>query len=357
MRECHQKWAGYQETEPVAVDVLLTRPAVLILMGLSPIVWNVKVNNPSLINKLVLTGSSMQHAQGLPRSVPIDVGTTKASPMCSHCTAVVPYPFTTGPDDGNFSKTIAAIEERVGLQVTTFQAARKAAEFVISDRTARLSDQNFVDKFLVTERDIIDQEFHDVLKVSNQAIPLPEGTWKGLVLQEIGKERGEDQAFVLYKTDGRTLTGLLAIRVTQSLDGSGFRMKSACEGEVGYRNESMVNEAGGEQLCYWVEHLSTPWEKPLFQLTAKRLEKRGIWLPSVLINAAYHLANSNRSMTTYYLTNPETEGISTQSGSWLTSPWHPRKLANDDERRSFVDDKVEWMDTWFQILRVQNAAG
>jgi hypothetical protein len=75
-----------------------------------------------------------------------------------------------------------------------------------------------------------------------------------------------------------------------------------------------------------------------------------------IINSAFHKADMHHSITSYYLTNPEVKGINTQSSSWLTSPWHPRKITSDEARELFVNENIEWMNAWFQVLRVTRAS-
>lgn len=83
------------------------------------------------------------------------------------------------------------------------------------------------------------------------------------------------------------------MRLMPSVDGGGFPEKKACNGKLGYSNVVDINENYGDKFCYWVEHLTSIWETPLFDLSAKRLEKRDITVPAVVINSALTCAVLN----------------------------------------------------------------
>ena len=355
-RECHSKWAGYRATQPVQVNVNLSSPSILVFMAVEPVIWTIRTDRPDLIKKVILAGLNAQVLTGLSGDTPVDISTQQSSPTCNNCSlSGLTIPAAYDKRHKSYDDVLTAIKIKTGLDSSTFQGSKKASQFTISDRTPRISSQSLASKFKLEEGDVIDKSYRNYFNISNLQIPLPEGTWKGLIYQSIAKGEGEDLALVFYQVRKSRLQGIYAVRLRQSADGGGFSKKNACNGKIGYSNVVDINENYGDQLCYWVEHLTSIWEAPLFDLSAKRLEKRGIKVPSVVVNSAFHMADNNKSITSYYLTNPEIAGIDTQPSSWLTSPWHPRKLKSDQVRQRFVDDKVEWMDAWYQVLRAVNA--
>lgn len=354
--ECHNKWAGHKSTETVKVNVNLSAPSILVLMANEPVIWTVRTSAPKMVKKVILAGLNSQQVKGVSSDTPIEISTQRSSPTCSHCSLSGAIPAAYDKTNKSYNEVIKAIKLKTGLDITTFQGNRIASQFTISDKTPRISSKSFKSKYELKEGDIIDKNFRHYFKIANIQIPLPEGIWKGLVYQSISKGDGEDQALVFYQSYKDKLQGIFAVRLKQSLDGNGFPRKNSCTSDIGYNSVVETNENYGDQLCYWVEHITSPWETPLFELSAKRLEKRGIIAPSVVINSAFHKADIHHSITSYYLTNPEIKGINTQSSSWLTSPWHPRKVTSDEARELFVKERVEWMDAWFQVLRVTRAS-
>ncbi len=351
-RSCHAKWAGHQDTEPVKVHVISAKPTVLVLMAYDPVEWTVEATNPDRIQKVILSGYHAQKIKGLNPSTPVEVATHHSSPGCASCTVVGLLPRTYKNTGKDYTRLLQKIEAKTGIKPTSFQGSYRAGEFYVSNSTLRLSNERISNKFQLSERDVIDNKYQHHFDIANVRIDLPEGLWKGLVYQSIGKTYGDDEVVVFYQTYKGELLGLFATRIRHSLDGHGFPKKQACADKVGYSSSVAANKDQGNQLCYWVEHMSSPWKTPLFELAAKRLQSRDISVPSVLINSAFHHASQNSSATGYYLTNPETAGISTQSSGWLASPWHPRKMNSDPVRKQFVDDKIDWMESWFQIFRV-----
>jgi len=349
-QECHSKWAGYKTTETVKVNVELSTPSVLVLMANEPVIWTVQARESKLIKKIILVGLHAQQVKGLPNT-PIEISTQKTSPTCSNCSLTGLLPVAYDKTNKSYSDVLKTTKKKTGLEAATFQGSRVASQFTISDKTPRISGQSFRSKYHLKEGDFIDRHYRNNFMASNVTIPLPEGVWIGLIYHSIGKDYGEDQALVFYQQHNDVLQGIFAVRLSQSLDGAGFPRKNACTDNVGYRSIVDTNINYGDQLCYWVEHISSPWETPIFELSAMRLDKLGITTPSIVINSAFHKANINSSITGYFLTNPEAIGINTQPSSWLTSPWHPRKIKSDTAKQRFVNDKVEWMDAWFQTLR------
>ena len=253
--------------------------------------------------------------------------------------------------DKQWDLAVAAMKTRTGMEPTTFQGAAIAGHFTISGSTPRLDSGSVGSRFQLDEREFIDQHYRNSFKLANISIPLPEGRWTGLAYQPIGVRGEDDYAVVFYQRNEAQLAGLFAVRLKLAPDRRGFPSSPGCSSNAGY--ESVVERNGdhGDQLCYWVEHVTNPWELPIFELAAKRLDDRGITVPGIVVNAAFHDADRDRSLTSYYYTNPGVDGIETQPSNWQTSPWHPQKLAQDDRREAFVQDKLDWSSVWFQILK------
>ena len=350
MRSCHSQWAGEREFNTVKVNAILTEPSILVLMASEPVVWTIEANNNSLIKRVILIGKSAQQVNNLSENIPVEIRTYASSPTCTNCSRAAAIPFTYKSEGTTYKKTIESIQKITGISPTTFQGARISGNFTISSSTPRLMDNNL--RLDMREGDIIDRTFTNTFNLSNITLSLPEGEWIGLVYQSTGKNSGEDQSIIFYRERKKILTGIYAVRLKLSVDGLGFTKNSSCQKNIGYASEVVSNVDHGNQLCYWVEHTTTPWKSPIFELTAKRLKKKGIEVPVTAIKSVLHDANLNSSTTSYYLTNPESVGIQTQVTSWLTSPWHPRKISTDTLRKSFVDEQVEWAGIWFQIAQL-----
>lgn len=354
-QECHRKWAGYRETNPIKVNAYPKKRSVLVLIAYEPVIWTINAIRPELIQKVVLGGYHSQQITGLPSSVPIEIRTTKASPTCHSCSIGSPisYASVSAPNaEKNRKVLIEKVEQITGLPVVTYQASKSLSSISISDQIKKLPPKLAKAEAVIDESKFIEQKYQAAYKVDNIELPLPAGIWKGLVIQDVQDNKSSDKVLVFYQAFDNVLNSLYAVRLINSEDGTGFPEKRSCKSKSGYSSKSENNQNFGVQDCYWLEHLTDPWQLPIFQLSAKRLQQRDIKLPEVIINSALHIADQDMSLTSYLYSNPEVAGINTQTSSWGSSPWHPRKLNNDEKRSDFVREQELTIKSWYQMMKV-----
>lgn len=100
-----------------------------------------------------------------------------------------------------------------------------------------------------------------------------------------------------------------------------------------------------------MNHDTDPWIQPIFALTANRLAALGIGVPELLITTGFHKANINTSLTVLYDINPKFEGITTPQTNWDASPWHPNHIKQFPDKAVYINERLQWTESWFQIFK------
>lgn len=245
---------------------------------------------------------------------------------------------------------VQKLESLTGLMPSSFQGTHKSNSFSITPNTVSLSSNWRNQQAQKSNGSYINQDFVDSVGIGDKELPLPEGKWQGIAYEKLSSSRGSDELLVLARIEDTKLRELMAARVQVTNDGKGFSSNSSCKNKTMYASVTKENEPFGAQLCYWVEHNTTPWQQPIFDLAAAKLTDMGLTLPATVINAGFHRADSNSSETVLYYSNPEFSDIHTSNSSFANSLWHPNKISKDPIRESYVTDYTKWAATWFQIF-------
>lgn len=351
MQECHQKYAG-QHTE-MTVSVSLSRssvPKVIALMAYEPVKWKISGAEDANLQKIILAGYHGQNIDGVSAEIPVDVYSNHSSP-CQTCSRQAGAFYAYKKDSGEYAQAVEKLKAITGLSPTSFQGAYRSDRFHInaSPQTAQLVKLSGKGKNLIDS--ISGQIFVDEVAIGNRNLPLPEGNWQGLLYAQTPSNRGSDDLAVLVRIEHDQLAEMIVARSQFVSDGQGFSRHQACEAKEIHAGSTESNEASGLQACYWVNHDTDPWLQPVFALAANRLVARGLTLPDFLVNAAFHKADKHSALTGQHLANPQIKGISTPKTVWDASPWHPNHVGQFPEKAAYIQDRVQWASTWFQIFK------
>jgi hypothetical protein len=348
--DCHSKYAS-QRTEKT-ITITVTRPSVpivLVLMASDPVKWKIIGNKPVNIQKIILAGNYGQDIDGEIGTIPVDVYTNKSSP-CKNCTRQTESFFAYKEDTPEYDQVVSKLKTITGLIPTSFQGAYRSDRFFITNSTARLPVSSMNTGAKIQMDFISGKEFDDRIALADINIPLPEGRWQGIVYSNTPTMRGIDELAVLARTEKNQLEELIGIRVQVVTDGAGFPSQPSCAAKDLLTLNTEINEAYGEQRCYWVNHTTEPWMQPIFALASNQLVSQGIPIPDLLINSAFHKADKNSALTVYYLTNPGTKKINTLQTNWFASPWHPKNIKRFPEKDAYAQNQTKWAKAWFQIF-------
>ena len=349
MLECHQKYAGQHTQYTVTVNISRTAPIVLALMSYDPVKWNIVMSRGVNIQKVILSGYHRQDITGISSRTPVDVYTYDTSP-CTNCTRQSGAFYAYDKNSKEYTKATQKLETITGLKPSSFQGSYKSNLFSISSNI-NLQNSNWRNiQAQKSTTDYINKNFFDSVDIANKSIPLPEGEWRGIAYEKLSSNRGSDELLVLARIENNRLRELMTARVQVPNDGKGFSSHSSCKNKTVYTSVTKANEPFENQLCYWVEHNTAPWQQPIFDLTAAKLTDIGLSLPNTVINAGFHRADANSSETILYYTNPEFSNIKTSKTSFSSSLWHPNRISHDPIRDNYVADYVKWAGTWFQLL-------
>jgi hypothetical protein len=345
---CHQKYAGQHTTRTITVYLnKTTSPLVVALMAYEPIRWNI-VTRPGVdLRKVILGGYHGQDIDGLPDSVPVDVHSYESSP-CLNCSRQSDHFYAYEKNSREYITAMSKLEALTGLSPTSFQGTYKSDRFTISSgfkantRTATAAPP--ADQYSGST-------FSNSVNISGKSLLLPDGLWQGLGYVENPSTRGKDHFLMLAQIDKKQLGTLIVIRVQTATDKQGFDQYQACNQPADYTKNVHKNESLGQQLCYWVNYLSTPWQQPIYRLAATRLGEIGVTLPASALSTGFHKADNSTSITTLYYSFPQSKGQAPTPNDWNMSPWHPNLIANFPENSRALQQQLSWASDWFQIFK------
>jgi hypothetical protein len=198
---------------------------------------------------------------------------------------------------------------------------------------------------------LMGKRFQDIVKVQDQTIPLPAGSWIVLAhFRDPGSGRARGDAVVLGRLEDNKLRGLVAINALQASGGASAAPFEACNRQDYVFRQVDTYDAQGEQRCWWINHAVSVWQNQgVFQAAQGELTRLGASAPQVMLNVAMRRADATGFATTYYYFDPAADGIASDSGSWAESEWHRSRIDNDSARRAYVQKLQRWGESWAQI--------
>lgn len=347
--ECRQKYAGRREPRKVTVEIDYGAPLVLALMSYEPVIWEIEGEGPSQLKKVILAGYHGQDISGVGDDVPVDVYTYEPS-TCRNCRKEPGYFYTYTGSGQYYADAVAKLKAFTGLKPYSFQGSYKANFFALTPAVARLEDDH--DQPISYDEPSSGRIYSDRITLANTQIPLPAGMWQVIAYTRIPHGAKEDALISLAQNDDGVLKSLYAVRIEVAATHRRFTGNLSCQNEGNYFEKTVSDSPDGTQLCYWIEHLSSPWQQPLFDITASRLQSMGVKIPSNVVNIGFYKANATTSITAYLYANPEAKSIYTQPSNWYESPWNKNHIHQDPKRESFMTEQQRWAETWLQYFRV-----
>lgn len=345
--DCHQQYAGQLTEKTVTVTIAhSSSPKVIALMAYEPVKWKIVGAAANDVRKIVIGGYHGQDVEGVGTEIPVELYSYESSP-CQICSRQTGHFYAYKKDTPEYTNAIDRLQTITGLRPASFQGAQSSDRFTISGSshiTRSMGSKS-------VRESISGQTFVDQISIANMAVPLPEGKWQGIVHTQNPSKRGSDELAVLAKLDQGRLIELTVLRAQFASDGKGFSRHAACEATDSHAGKTEANDAFGTQMCFFVNHDTAPWVQPIFDLAANRLTAEGIALPGFFVNSIFHKADQSSSLTVVYLANPEAKGITTLKTAWDNSPWHPKYLNQFPDKAAFMQDRVQWASTWFQIFK------
>lgn len=344
MRDCHSKYAGLRTPQVLSVNVRRgSKPLVLALMAYEPVIWKIDAESGSNIRKVILAGYHAQDIQGLRDDVPVAAHTYESSP-CRNCSRQTPYFYGYEFSRPKDQKVIAQIEALTGLRASSVQGTRESRQFNISGSMMNGTPGDNAESY-------VGQVFTGSLSLAERTIMLPDGDWHGVTHVGNPVASGRDEFLVLARIDAGQLAGLLAVRVQTSLSRTGFPEHQACNQVRGYAVSSDTNVARGDQSCYWVTHVVSPWSQPVFGMAAEQLTRMQVKLPYTVISSGFRQANGGTAVSMTQYANPELARLRAPQAAWQDSDWHPVRLGQSPERQAYVDGLVNETRRWHQIIK------
>ncbi len=362
--ECHSKYAGIKSEPLITVNVSRTgMPIVLALMAYESVIWNIVSESGADIQRIIIAGYHEQEVKGVSSNIPIDMFTHKPS-LCENCSYYSDYFYAYEKGTTEYKNTVFKLNSYTGLSLSSFQTARELRLFYIPSTSQQLDKSTVTPsfpakvKFLPTPRsnDYSDvytgKYFRNQLMIENKVIPLPTGRWLGVGYENFPFSRGTDEVVVLVKLNNNNeLDKMIAIRLQTVLDGNGSPKESKCERNDYHSRVTDINEAFGEQICFWINHTGDPWSESILNLAASNLKNMGVTLPKTLINAGFIKKDKQLFVLFYSYSNPELKGIITPRTAWGASPWHPFVINNSPERVAAIKDYSQTAKDWFPIFK------
>lgn len=198
---------------------------------------------------------------------------------------------------------------------------------------------------------LMGKRFQDIVKVQDQTIPLPAGSWTVLAhFRDPGSGRARGDAVVLGRLEDNKLRGMIAINALQASGGASATPFEACNRQDYVFRQVDAYDAQGEQRCWWINHAVSVWQNQgVFQAAQGELTRLGVSAPQVLLNVAIRRADATGFATTYYYFDPAADGIASAAGSWAESEWHRSRIDNDSARRAYVQKLQRWGEGWAQV--------
>lgn len=351
MHACHQKYASGHTERTVTVTISRSSsPKVIALLAYEPVKWKIIGAEASNVQKIIISGYHSQDVDGVGVETPIDLY-SPASSSCRTCSRQFGHFYAYRKDTPEYDQAINMLKMITGLSPSTFQGTQSADRFTISGTSQVSRSVNNQVGAKHQSDPISGQNFVNQVAIAQTVIPLPDGQWQGVAYTQNPSNRGTDELGVLARIDQNKLIELAVFRIQFASDQNGFSRHSACLKQDVHQRIMEANEEFGSQICFWTSHDTDPWMQPIFNLTAARLTAKGINLPGFLLNSMYHKADKSSSLTVIYMANPETKGIVTPKTNWHTSPWHPQFLNQFPEKSAFLQDRLQWAKTWFQIFK------
>lgn len=346
MMACHTKYAGQRSTQEITIYLNQTNaPMVVALMAYNPIRWKIVARPGVDLRKVILAGYHGQDIEGIPDSIPIEVHSYESSP-CMNCSRQADHFYAYEQGSSEYKQAMNKLQTLTGLTPASFQGAYKADRFTIASGTTpfkNAASTNQAEQFT-------GKTFNNYIEISQETLLLPDGLWRGLGYVENPSKRGKDQFLVLSQEDKNRLSALMVIRLQTVKDNQGFSQYSACNQPADYAHSVRENEPLGPQLCYWANHVSTPWQQPIYKLAASRLAALEVNLPDSVFSTGFHKADTNTSITTLYYFPPNISTQSTSANDWSLSPWNPAQINNYPEHLDFVKERTGWAADWFQLF-------
>ncbi|WP_374981367.1 hypothetical protein PSGK_10145 [Pseudomonas solani] len=345
MMACHSKYAGQRTTKTITVYVNRTSaPMVLALMAYEPVRWKIVARPATDLRKVILSGNHGQDIEGVSDSTPVEVYSDKPS-SCMNCTRQSGSFYAYKQDSPEYAKAMTKLQALTGLAPASFQGAYKSDRFTIVGGTAPMTGSKQADPYT-------GKVYNNYVGISQKTLLLPDGDWQALAYVETPSSRGADHLLVLTQNDNGRLSELMVIRLQTARDNQGFSQYQACDQAADYVKKVSQNEALGPQLCYWANHIATPWQQPIYRLAAQRLAAHGLTLPDTALGMGFHRADTGSSLTTLYYSFPVPQTQSSSSTDWSKSSWNPKLIGNYPENSKFLKQRMEWAEGWYQIFSV-----
>ncbi|TPQ29804.1 hypothetical protein C2U68_00420 [Methylomonas koyamae] len=351
MLNCHQQYAVQHTQNIVTVTVPSSPiPKVLALMSYEPVKWVLVGAKAGNVRRIILGGYHGQDFQGVTEDIPVDVYTYDSSP-CVNCSRHSDHFYAYRKDSAEYSQALDKLRSITGLSPVSFQGLPKSDRFtIVSSPAVSVASAGKTEN---RADSVSGRRFIDEVVIGDVAIPLPEGDWQGLAHIQNPSSRGSDELAVLAKIEQDKLQEMVVLRLQFVVDGKGFARHSACDAAGAQAAKTAENQDFGKQMCFWVGHDTAPWGQPIFNLAANRLVAKNVALPDVLINSVFHRADKNSALTVVYANNPEIRGLSSPKTTWEASSWHPKFIQRFPDKLTYMQDRMQWAATWFQIFRAK----
>lgn len=350
--ECHRKYAGKHTRHTVEVHIERNKPVVLSLMAYEPVTWNIHGGNTD-IETIILGGYYGQEVIGISEAIPVKSYAYKSS-ACKQCTNHSESFYAYKRDTKKYQAAVSKLRKITGLTPTSFQGSYQANSFHISGSIINKGELWSQQQERKQRDPYTGMSFIDSVHRGGGLMPLPEGTWQGIVFERIPTDLGQDDVLILALIEKGVLAKLIASRVRISKEENGFPEQTDCTNKIAHVNHVDTNQQFGNQSCYWLQHNTDPWSQPVFKLAAARLADIDISLPETVLVGGFHNADKTTSDTTIFYINPEMDGISTVASSWLASPWHPKRIKSFPDKEAILHKYIQWMSVWYQIYRASN---
>ncbi|WP_152223345.1 hypothetical protein [Pseudomonas sp. SCB32] len=346
MMACHSKYANRHPSRTITVYLNDTSgPMVLALMAYEPIRWRV-VSRPAVdLRKVILTGYYGPEIEGLPDSVPVEARSYER-PRCQQCQQQPGYFYAFKEGSRDYDQAMTQLQNLTGLTPASFQGAYTGERFTIGSGMNTPTGAGSVGQLDA----FTGRSFSNHVEIDSRSLLLPDGLWQARAYVKTPSSRGSDHLLVLSKGASDQLSELMVIHLQTAKDNQGFSQYKACNLPADYVKKVPENVPLGPQLCYWSNHVSAPWQQPIYRLAATRLTESGIALPDSAVSTGFHKADSGMSVTTLYYVFPESQTQNATTGDWDTSPWNPKLIDKHPDNASFINQRLDWAADWFQIF-------
>ncbi|MDD2463356.1 MAG: hypothetical protein PHI97_05110 [Desulfobulbus sp.] len=346
---CHRKYASQRVPREVTVYIHHQTPVVLALMSYEPVIWDIRGEETSKVQKVILAGYHDQDIKGLEANTPVDVYTYEAS-SCRNCRRQSGYFYAYRNEGREYESALRQLKTITGLSPSSFQGSYKANYFSLTPSVVDRAGSQY--QSALSEEPVSGRIYSDHFTIAGRQISLPEGLWQTIFFTKVSNTNEEDALISLAQIENDELVSLYAARVTQAAPNISIKNNPSCHNSENFFETNEVDKASGAKLCYWIEQRNTPWQQPLFNITAAKLKVMGVTIPHNVINIGFSKIDVNASLTTYIYANPEVEGIQTRPSGWPASLWNNKRIHEDPKRESFMNARKRWASIWFQFFRL-----